>query len=52
MPYALVAGDGRLLAGLADGQLWESTDRGESWTSLPLEGDALGALLALAFADG
>jgi len=52
MPYALVAGDGRLLAGFADGQLWESRDRGESWTSLRLEGDALGAVVALAFADG
>jgi photosystem II stability/assembly factor-like uncharacterized protein len=52
MPYTLVAGNGRLLAGLADGQLWESSDRGESWTPLRLEGEALGALVALAFADG
>src|SRR6266498_2837384 len=27
MPYALVAVDGRLLAGLANGQIWESADR-------------------------
>jgi photosystem II stability/assembly factor-like uncharacterized protein len=52
MPYALVAGDGRLLAGFADGQLWGSRDRGESWTLLRLRGDALGAVVALAFADG
>ena len=49
MPYALVAGDSRLLAGLADEQLWQSSDRGQSWTSLRLEGDALGAVVALAF---
>ena len=38
MPYALVATDDRLFAGLADGQIWESSDRGETWracTSIP-----------------
>jgi photosystem II stability/assembly factor-like uncharacterized protein len=50
MPYALVATYGRLFAGLADGQLWESTDRGESWHASPLEGDALTRLNALATA--
>jgi hypothetical protein len=29
MPYALLAVEDRLFAGLADGQLWESRDRGE-----------------------
>ena len=48
MPYALLATDGRLFAGLADGRLWESRDRGDSWTPLRLEGDTLGRLLALA----
>jgi photosystem II stability/assembly factor-like uncharacterized protein len=48
MPYALVATDGRLFAGLADGHIWESGDRGDSWTALRLEGDRLGALVALA----
>jgi BNR/Asp-box repeat len=33
MPYALVATDGRLFAGLSDGQLRESRDRGETWTA-------------------
>jgi hypothetical protein len=47
MPYALLAIDGRLFAGLADGQLWESRDRGDSWTALRLEGDALVSLVAL-----
>ena len=31
MPYALVVGGARLFAGLADGQVWESRDRGDSW---------------------
>ena len=48
MPYALVTANGRLFAGLADGQVWESRDRGDSWAPLQLEGQNLGALLALA----
>jgi photosystem II stability/assembly factor-like uncharacterized protein len=47
MPYALVATEGRLIAGLADGQLWESADQGESWNVLRLQGDPLDALLAI-----
>ena len=31
MPYALVAADGSFFAALADGELWESPDRGDSW---------------------
>jgi photosystem II stability/assembly factor-like uncharacterized protein len=50
MPYALVATEGRLFAGLADGQLWETTDRGESWQACALEGDRLTRLNALASA--
>jgi photosystem II stability/assembly factor-like uncharacterized protein len=50
MPYALLASDGRLFAGLADGQIWESRDRGDSWAPLRLEGETLGGLLALASA--
>jgi photosystem II stability/assembly factor-like uncharacterized protein len=50
MAYALVARDGRLLAGLADGQLWESRDRGDSWAACALEGDALPRIGALAAA--
>ena len=50
MPYALLATDGRLLAGLADGQLWESRDGGESWTPLRLGGDPVDSLVALAYA--
>ena len=48
MPYALLATGGRLFAGLANGQLWESRNRGDSWTAMRLEGDMLVAVLALA----
>ena len=48
MPYALLAIDGRLFAGLADGRLWESRDHGDSWKPLELRGDALRGLVALA----
>jgi photosystem II stability/assembly factor-like uncharacterized protein len=50
MPYALLATDGRLFAGLANGQLWESRDSGDSWTAMRLQGDTLAAVLALAAA--
>jgi photosystem II stability/assembly factor-like uncharacterized protein len=49
MPYALVATEERLFAGLADGQLWESRDRGDSWRRCRLLGE-LGRLVALAAA--
>jgi hypothetical protein len=48
MPYALVAAEGRLFAGLADGQLWESRDRGDTWSACALRGDPLTELRALA----
>ena len=48
MPYALVTADGRIFAGLANGELWESPDRGERWGRCELEGDPLGRLQALA----
>ena len=48
MPYALVATDGRLFAGLADGQLWESGDRGDTWAACGVVGGKLGAVVALA----
>jgi photosystem II stability/assembly factor-like uncharacterized protein len=51
MPYALLATDGRLFAGLANGQLWESRDHGDSWIPMTLQGDALPALLALVAAE-
>jgi len=51
MPYALVAADGRLFAGLADGRIWETLDRGDTWRSCALRGDSLTALHALACAS-
>jgi photosystem II stability/assembly factor-like uncharacterized protein len=48
MPYALVAADERLFAGLADGQIWQSGDRGETWRACALAGDELTKLHALA----
>jgi photosystem II stability/assembly factor-like uncharacterized protein len=48
MPYALLATDGRLFAGLADGQLWQSIEQGDRWSRCALQGDELGSLVALA----
>lgn len=47
MPYALIVGDGRLFAGFADGQIWESRDHGESWHACTSQGDSIAALHAL-----
>jgi photosystem II stability/assembly factor-like uncharacterized protein len=52
MPYALVSGGGRLFAGLADGQIWESRDRGDSWHACALRGESITSLHALVFAGG
>ncbi len=49
MPYALVATAGRLFAGLSDGQIWESRDRGDSWHVLRAA-EPIGGINALAFA--
>jgi photosystem II stability/assembly factor-like uncharacterized protein len=50
MPYALVALDGRLIAGLRNGELWQSADHGDSWEACMLAGDPPLQLLALAAA--
>jgi photosystem II stability/assembly factor-like uncharacterized protein len=44
MPYALAAADGRLFAGLADGRIYETQDRGDSWAPLDVRLPALHAL--------
>jgi hypothetical protein len=46
MPYALRATNGRLLAGLADGRLLTSTDRGESWEYTGVGTESLLAMTA------
>ena len=48
MPYALLYANGRLFAGLADGQIWESRDGGDSWQCSRLAGGPLESLYALA----
>ena len=50
MPYALVADGERLFAGLANGELWESRDRGDTWSRCELLGEKLTRLVALAAA--
>jgi len=51
MPYALRFLYGRLLAGLSDGRILASGDRGDSWSELALRGERIsriGALVAAA----
>ena len=50
MPYALVAANSSVFAGFADGELWESSDAGESWRASRLSGDPLTGIHALAYA--
>ena len=45
MPYALAASDDELIAGMADGRIIHSGDRGQSWTDPGIEA---GPILALA----
>jgi photosystem II stability/assembly factor-like uncharacterized protein len=48
MPYALVADDGRLVAGLRDGRILTSEDAGETWGAPGESG--LPAIVAMAAA--
>jgi photosystem II stability/assembly factor-like uncharacterized protein len=48
MPYALATSGPSLYAGLADGRIYASDDRGESWREVALHGDPLERVLALA----
>jgi hypothetical protein len=48
MPYALAFADGRLVAGLADGTVYATTDLGDSWDRVELDGDEPGRILAFA----
>jgi hypothetical protein len=44
MPYALVSSTAGLFAGLADGRLFHSTDRGDSWAELPVRLNSIVAM--------
>src|SRR5262249_13637658 len=44
MPYALVATDSELLAGLAGGRMPRSGDRGETWDEIGVRVDSITAL--------
>jgi photosystem II stability/assembly factor-like uncharacterized protein len=48
MPYALAATGGALLAGMSDGRIHASADRGDSWTEVELPAPPSGPILALA----
>jgi photosystem II stability/assembly factor-like uncharacterized protein len=50
MPYALVSLGETVLAGLANGELWQSDDRGDTWSRRELAGDRLSRIVALAAA--
>jgi hypothetical protein len=50
MPYALATTGVSVFAGFADGQVWHSTDRGDTWARLELAGDPPPALHAFAVA--
>jgi photosystem II stability/assembly factor-like uncharacterized protein len=51
MPYALVAADGELYAGLSDGRIYRSGDGGDSWEQLALTGDPVARIVALTYAS-
>jgi photosystem II stability/assembly factor-like uncharacterized protein len=46
MPYALAATDGELLAGMADGRILRSADRGGSWEEISPRVDSIVAMAA------
>lgn len=50
MPYALAFGGETLFAGLSDGRIYASDDRGDTWRLLELGGDPLPRVTALACA--
>jgi hypothetical protein len=44
MPYALVSTTAELFAGLADGRIFSSADRGDSWEELPVRAESVVAM--------
>ena len=51
MVYALAAGADCLFAGLIDGEVYVSRDRGDVWTRLEVGGDRLPGITALVIAE-
>jgi hypothetical protein len=47
MPYALAFGGDELFAGLSDGRIWSSPDRGDTWHQLELDGSPLPRVQAM-----
>lgn len=50
MPYALVATSDVIYAGLRDGRIYASRDRGDTWAEEPVHGEPLAGLRALVLA--
>jgi hypothetical protein len=48
MPYALLADDGELIAGMADGRILRSVEGGEGWEET---GVRIGSITAMAAAE-
>jgi hypothetical protein len=46
-PYALAMNSGSLFAGLRDGRIYQSEDRGDHWSPLSIHGDTPSCVLAL-----
>ena len=51
MVYALAIAEGRLFAGLIDGELYESRDGGDAWRPLEVEGDRPERITALVIGE-
>ena len=47
-PYALAMNSSSLFAGLRNGSIYQSHDRGEQWSQLPIRGDAPSRIVAMA----
>jgi photosystem II stability/assembly factor-like uncharacterized protein len=50
MPYALVASNGALFAGLRNGDLWQSSDGGDNWHQCAFTNRGVPAIVAMASA--
>jgi photosystem II stability/assembly factor-like uncharacterized protein len=51
MPYALLARDDQLFAGLSDGRIYQSQDRGDTWNQVLFAGDAVPRVVAVSWVD-